>query len=93
MKGHFPAVKFAIINTPEKQMSHVLSEAREVESESYDDFGFSNKDVEWAKVDEEMADLLHSCETYFRIREREGLNVDELFANVVEKNRKRGYYI
>ncbi|MEG6615367.1 hypothetical protein V6C27_02840 [Peptococcaceae bacterium 1198_IL3148] len=44
------------------------------------------------RVDEEMADLLHSAETYFRIREREGLDVPATFRSVVRKNQSRGYY-
>ncbi len=82
MKGHFPVIRFVRENSIYEQLMHVQSEAIEVKYALYQH-----------RVDEEMADLLHSCETYFRIREREGLDVEATFAKVVEKNSRRGYYV
>lgn len=82
MAWRFPEVKFVRTNTKEEQVGHILSEAVEVYYALLDKKG----------LDEEMADLLHSCETYFRIRQREGCDVHKVFSRVIEKNRKRGYY-
>ena len=81
MKGHFPQIKFVKINSRYKQVIHVLSESKEVSGAKGDH-----------ELDMEIADLLHSCETYFRIRENEGLDVEALFRKIVEKNQVRGYY-
>lgn len=81
MSWRFPPVKFVDINTVNKQLEHVQSEAMEVRYALYQH-----------RIDEEMADLLHSCETYFRIRQREGSDIHQIFNQVVEKNRARGYY-
>ena len=42
--------------------------------------------------DSEVLDVLQAIETYFRIRELEGLDVAELFRNHEEYTRGRGYY-
>jgi hypothetical protein len=41
---------------------------------------------------EEAMDLYHSLETYFRICEREGIDVDGQRSYVQSKNEARGYY-
>lgn len=84
LNGHFPEARFVRENNNLEQLDHVASEAKEVA-----DVIVSN---EIEKVDEEMADLLHSCETYFKIRELEGADIEAIFASVVKKNRARGYY-
>ena len=44
------------------------------------------------KADIEAADLYHSIETYFRIRENEGVDLGAVFGAVIRKNEERGYY-
>ncbi len=95
MKWHFPKVRFVHTNTPVKQLNHLLSEADEILGELVEQDGINRKlkdIIDHDKVDAEVSDLLHSCETYFRIREREGADLAQLFAKVTEKNKKRGYY-
>jgi NTP pyrophosphatase (non-canonical NTP hydrolase) len=82
----FPEVKFANTNNSYEQAEHVIAEALEVLAE------ICEGKIDWHKVDMEMADLLHSCETYFRIREREGTDNTKTFDAVIAKNRARGYY-
>lgn len=77
----FPEVKFVQENNSAKQAIHVFSEAEEARAEFCQE-----------KLDEEMADLLHSCETYFRIRQKEGLDIYKQFKSVITKNAMRGYY-
>jgi hypothetical protein len=38
-------------------------------------------------ADHELADLYHSIETYFRMRERSGINVRAVLAEVRQKNK------
>lgn len=85
MNGHFPKAKFVQEVSSRKQITHALGEICEV----YDALT-ENEPIQ--RIDEEMADLLHSCETYFHIRELEGADVAAIFAGVVEKNWARGYY-
>ena len=81
MKYNFPKICYADTSSNFQQAMHAVSEAEEVVRVRSDH-----------ELDMEMADLLHSCETYFRIRERDGVNVDFIFAEVVEKNTVRDYY-
>ncbi|ABO51122.1 hypothetical protein Dred_2612 [Desulforamulus reducens MI-1] len=80
----FPAVKFVASNSVPKQLFHIVSELIEVANATQENQN---------RTDEEMADLLHSCETYFRIREREGVDVRHIFLKVIKKNIVRDYYL
>lgn len=85
MSWRFPETKYVNINTSRMQITHILSEANEVKdaihcAESQE------------RTDEEIADLMHSCETYFRIRQNEGADIHQIFSRVVGKNMVRGYY-
>jgi len=81
MNYNFPKICFADTNSNFQQAMHAVSEANEVVRTKTDH-----------ELDIEMADLMHSCETYFRIRERDGVNVEYIFAEVVVKNSERGRY-
>jgi len=77
----FPRVKFADTNTLTDQWEHIRSEF--VEASKAEGLG---------DRDEELMDLWHSIETYFRIREAAGVDIGETKRTVVTKNRARGYY-
>ena len=81
----FPKVKFADENTPEKQIQHIYSEMVEFMRE----YNNGKKGL----LDEELMDCWHSIETYFRIRQRQGIDIAAVHAAVVKKNRDRGYYV
>ena len=82
----FPKTVFADTYTSSEQVDYVLSEMDEVNrarvSETH------------RRTDEELLDLLHSIETYFRIRCAEAGEryVREMVEQVRVKNSKRGYY-
>lgn len=82
---NFPKSRFVAENTLGKQIDHILSEVEEVREA----FEISNEAVE-----EELADLTHSLETFWRKMqlERGEEYVEALFDRVEEKNRVRGYY-
>jgi NTP pyrophosphatase (non-canonical NTP hydrolase) len=88
VKFNWPPTRFALENTPGGQLDHVLSEALEV-SEALDNPSKSAADVE-----EELADLHHSIETYWRILQTYygSDHVAAIMARVEVKNRVRGYY-
>jgi phosphoribosyl-ATP pyrophosphohydrolase len=81
----FPETKFVTLHGSLMQAKHVMSEAQEMWAEV--------KAARSRETDMEMMDLWHSVETYFRIREREGLNVQEVKTLVEVKNDARGYYV
>ena len=81
MNYNFPKICYADTNNNFQQAMHAVSEADEVV-----------RVKDGYELDMEMADLLHSCETYFRIRERDGADVDAIFSEVMEKNTVRDYY-
>ena len=81
MNYNFPKICYANTNNNFQQAMHAVSEAEEVVRVRNDH-----------ELDMEMADLLHSCETYFRIRERDGANVKAIITDVVNKNTIRNYY-
>lgn len=89
MKFNFPETIFVEKNSAAEQAQHVLSEAKEVKAEIDRSEG---RDI--SKIDMEMMDLLHSCETYFRIRTtgRGAKYVRGLMDQVQEKNAARNYY-
>lgn len=88
MKFNFPATRFACENSAEQQAEHALSEAAEVQEL----LEAPARDID--RIDEEMMDLLHSAETYWRIRAagRGDAYVQMLRDRVVVKNEIRGYY-
>ncbi len=86
---NFPENIFLEKNSAAEQAKHVLSEAKEVLAEINNSDG---RDI--TKIDLELMDLLHSCETYFRIRTtgRGKKYVQGLIDQVQEKNAERHYY-
>lgn len=87
IKYNFPATTFAATNNVQQQLRHVLSECDEVQRAI-----ISKESPE--RVDEELADVFHSLETLFRIMQRDlGTEyVEELFQQIEDKNKTRGYY-
>lgn len=81
MHYNFPPVRWVEINTPNQQIQHINEEVGEV-----------MRSETTAETDAEVMDALHSCETYLRIREKQGLDVDELRRQTLDKNHDRGYY-
>lgn len=89
MHFNFPETIFVEKNSPLEQIAHTMSEAKEIQDEIKKSLG------SLAEIDLEMMDLLHSCESYFRIRQKvRGVGyVNELVNAVENKNYRRGYYI
>lgn len=79
---HFPATKFVGENSSDTQVLHVNEEF----NEWMDEDTISRSDLI------EAWDVLHSMETYLRIRAKEGADVEAAKRAVYEKNRGRGYY-
>jgi len=77
----FPKANFADNNTLDEQLTHIKSEF--VEAMKAEGMG---------ERDEELMDLWHSIETYFRMRQNQGIDVHAVAAAVVGKNAERGYY-
>ena len=77
----FPKCIFTEINSAEQQFEHIRSEF----TESVKAEGAGERDCE-------LMDLLHSIESYFRIREAQGIDVTLTKANTVYKNAQRSYY-
>jgi len=88
MKFNFPEIKFAKENCIQDQYEHVRSEEFEAEEEYLWHGNLSDKFFE------EMADLTHSIETFWRIVERTKGKpyLDNLFSSIVRKNVERNYY-
>lgn len=86
---NWPETIFARRNTPDEQLDHVISEVDEASVLTPS----SGAEAEEA-LHEELADLVHSLETYWRIVGRlRGLGyVRSVFSRVEDKNRARGYY-
>jgi hypothetical protein len=78
----FPAAKWARTAKLKEQLNHVRSEIKEIDKEVFGTNGHL----------EEMIDLYHSLETFFRILERDGADVAGAFCKVYKKNKARGYY-
>jgi len=83
MNYSFPATKWALTSRRNEQIEHIMSEIAEFECSA----SGSNHEIE------EAIDLYHSLETFFRILERDGVNMDNHFDNVLKKNEARGYYL
>jgi len=87
---NFPPTIFVDKNTLKKQLAHVLSEAAEVIQAHIRNDGIMVEELE-----EELMDLTHSLETFWRKYERGRLgvpSVEKLRAKVERKNRERNYY-
>lgn len=80
----FPRIKFADTNTADEQVQHIYSEMVEFMKEH-------NRDKRGLR-DEELMDCWHSIETYFRIRQAQGIDVHAIHTQTIKKNRVRGYY-
>jgi hypothetical protein len=77
----FPATKWARTAKASEQKDHVISEFIEM----------LTADSQLKKL-EEAIDLYHSLETYFRILERDEIDIPGHFRKVYKKNKARGYY-
>lgn len=80
----FPEIKFAHTNTIGQQIEHIQEEFIEAMKEV--------NDGNMGAADIEFMDLWHSLETYFRIRQKQGISVHATARAVLEKNEKRRYY-
>lgn len=82
---NWPETRFVHENTPGQQIDHILSEVDEVIEAGPE----SNE-----RIEEELADLHHSLETFWRmLEESKGQDyVQALFARTKAKNAERGYY-
>lgn len=95
MKFNFPESVFVAKNFPAVQVVHILSEAEEVQREKKILDGITPYKQDPSAIDMEIMDLLHSCETYMRIRQTQAGTeyVDDLIEKVRLKNAERGYYV
>jgi len=84
MHYQFPPVRWADTNTPYQQLEHI----REEHGEAWQ----AMLKGHLGDVDDEVMDLYHSCETYFRVRERMGIDVDAVLKRTQDKNHDRGHY-
>lgn len=91
MKRHYPRTKWSDTETSQGQLDSVRRESQEVRNEVLRLMSMGLSPT-MDRVDEEMADLEHSIQTYWDCREREGADVEAIRQAVVEKNRQRGYY-
>lgn len=84
MQYNFPATKFVQQNTLEQQIEHIKSELAEFLAE----IEAGNMEL----ADGEAMDSYHSLETYFRMREKQGVGIDKVRRVTWYKNQQRGYY-
>lgn len=83
MKWNFPAIKTN--RSDVGQLSKVIEECSEFLSDFTDD--------EQQNADKEAIDILHSAETFLRLRFKNRESVlDELINKTIEKNSARNYY-
>jgi NTP pyrophosphatase (non-canonical NTP hydrolase) len=87
MNRLYPRYKFADINTPEDQLFHVAGEVQEALKATNQ----AENDAEASELDAEIADVEASCQTYWDIRAKQGLDVDAVRRATAEKNKARGY--
>lgn len=87
MNYSFPKTRFAESNDRAAQLEHVRSEMTEV------DAALENNEAA-LRVDEELMDLFHSLESYWRVQERllGPEYVAQLRRAVFSKNAARCYY-
>lgn len=84
MNYNFPRIKFCDECDLHTQLKHFASECIEiVERIEHGDM---------PGITEEVLDMLHSAETWIRIVERHGVDIDAEISKVIEKNRARNYY-
>lgn len=82
MKWNFPKIKTT--RTIEEQKEKIYEEISEYENET---------EVEKERKDKEAVDILHSVETFLRIRfEGREDELKNIIDSTIEKNRKRNYY-
>jgi hypothetical protein len=80
----FPATRY-VSNCLHEQIQHIESEVKEVQA------AYMEPGIEY--LAEELCDVIHSAETALRIlADRYGVNVLDIQALVIAKNRARGYY-
>ncbi len=86
MQFTFPEVRFVKTASLEKQVSHVLSEAAEVDD--------ACRPGNYDHLSMELLDLIHSAESALRILDEQyGVDLPALHAAVIKKNQERGYYV
>ena len=90
MNYTFPATVFVTTNTQKDQLRHVVSEMAEVM-----DAIVANNGMIVGEVEQELMDLTHTLETFWRMRSigrcAESA-VEELVIKTIRKNSDRGYY-
>ncbi len=74
----FPKTKFVDQSDPEQQLDHIRSEVIEALQELIAG--------RMGDCDIEVMDIYLSCETYFRIREKMGIDIDGVRKAVFQKN-------
>lgn len=83
MNYMFPATKWA------KKITNLTAQANAI-AEEFGEFFDECRGSEEETV--ELLDVIHACETYLRILEARGCDVNKAYARVVVKNADRGYY-
>lgn len=83
MLFNFPPTRFVTENSQIEQMDHIVSESMEV-------LDAMAKDESRRRLLEELMDLHHSLETFWRMQDAQ--EVAEVMTDVMKKNAMRGYY-
>jgi hypothetical protein len=88
LEFNFPRTRFVGENTAGEQLDHAMSEVDEIRDACLDPA------QSFDRVVEEIVDLTHSLETYWRILiDIKGIAyVEGMFSRVAAKNWERGYY-
>lgn len=91
MNHNFPETKFVKEDYTYGQIKHILSEADEVR-ELFDHHreGSITSEKNAMGIFDEIADLMHSCESLCRMLPKE---MEDARQRVIQKNRDRGYYV
>lgn len=84
MNYNFPKIKYADINLADEQLQHFATECREIAERI--------EKGDYPGMVEETLDMMHSGETFLRIAEKHGVDVDREVERVIQKNADRGYY-
>jgi NTP pyrophosphatase (non-canonical NTP hydrolase) len=87
MQYSFPETLFVEENTPGQQLEHAFDEAEEIARAI-------TEEEPKERIEEEIADLTHSLETFWRIIAKHNgpEYVQEVFNRVIQKNAARNYY-
>ena len=88
----FPAAKFAKTNDGEEQLEHVSSEAQEF-IDAHRAWSRAPSIDKYRDMIDEANDFIHSFETLFRSNEVAAEEISLSRVRVIDKNKKRGYYV